>query len=161
MSGADDEQVEASLEQQDEYTAFVENSTGEWADYTVEDLQNELAWLTDAAASQLLATQLGLTWLREHYLADTQAVLAQVSVPVLVLNGEKDLQVPSSEGEAIREILERAGNEDVAVHELVDLNHLLRYHPEDPNLLFRHIEEPVDPRVIELLREWAVEHVGG
>ena len=161
MSGADDEQVEASLEQQDEYTAFVENSTGEWADYTVEDLQNELAWLTDAAASQLLGTQLGLTWLREHYLANTQAVLAQVSVPVFVLNGEKDLQVPSSEGEAIREILEGVGNEDVAVHELADLNHLLRYHSEAPNLLFRHIEEPVDARVIELLREWAVEHVGG
>ena len=161
MSGADDEQVAASLEQQDEYTAFVESSTGEWADYTVEDLQNELAWLTDAAASQLLGTQLGLTWLREHYLANTQAVLAQVSVPVFVLNGEKDLQVPSSEGEAIREILEGAGNEDVAAHELVDLNHLLRYHSEAPNLLFRHIEEPVDARVIELLREWAVEHVGG
>lgn len=161
LSGADEEQVAASLEQQDEYIAFVEGSTGEWDDYSVADLQGELAWLTEAATQQLLSTPLGLTWLREHYLADTAGVLSQIAVPVFILNGEKDLQVPAAEGEAIRQILADAGNDDVTIHALTDLNHLLRNHPEPPSLLFRHIEEPVDPRVIDLLRQWAVERVGG
>jgi hypothetical protein len=38
---------------------------------------------------------------------------------------------------------------------LGDLNHLLRYHPEEPNLIYRHLSEPVDPRVIDALIEWA------
>jgi pimeloyl-ACP methyl ester carboxylesterase len=160
QAGAGDEQVEAALEQEDEYIAFVEGSVGEWSDYTVEDLQDELAWLTDAAAEQLLATPLGLTWLREHYLAETEEALKQVAVPAFALNGEKDLQVPASEAEAIHGILEEAGNADVTVHVLPDLNHLLRHHPEAPNLLFRHIEEPVDPRVIDLLSEWIDERFG-
>jgi pimeloyl-ACP methyl ester carboxylesterase len=160
QSGADDEQVAVALEQENEYIAFVKSSTGEWADYSVADLRAAISWMTDIAAEQLLATPLALSWLREHYLAQTEAVLARVRVPVFALNGEKDLQVPSSEAEAIRGILVEAGNEDVVVHVLPDLNHLLRYHPDAPSLLYRHLEEPVDPRVIDLLREWAVDHVG-
>jgi len=160
LSGADDERVAAALEQEDEYIAFVEGSSGEWSDYSVADLKAALPWLTDVAAEQLLATPLSLSWLREHYLAQTEDVLAGVRAPVFALNGEKDLQVPASEAEAIRDILEGAGNEDVTVHVLPDLNHLLRYHPEAPSLLFRHIDQPVDPRVIDLVRQWAVERLG-
>lgn len=159
-SGAGDEQIAAALEQQNSYYAFVEASTGEWSDYTVERIQSELPWVTDAAANQLLATPLGLSWLREHYTADTASVLRDVTIPVFALNGEKDSQIPASEADEIRAILEEAGNENVSVHVLEDLNHLLRYHPEEPNLIVRHIDEPVDPRVIELLLEWVNELLG-
>jgi len=161
QQGASEEQVAAALEQEDEYIAFVESSTGEWADYTVDDLKAALSWLTDETAAQLAATPLGLSWLREHYTADTEGALRGVTAPVLALNGEKDLQVPVDEGERIREILADAGNEDVIVHAIPDLNHLLRYHPEEPSLIFRHIADPVDSRVIELLLEWVLARVGG
>jgi len=157
QQGASEAQIQASLEQEDEYIAFVEGSTGEWADYSIEDLQAMLPWLAGEAAAQLLSTPLSLSWIREHYAADTEAALGRVTCPVFILNGEKDMQVPSAEGEAIRQILEASGNTDVVVQALPDLNHLLRHHPEEPSLIFRHIEEPVDARVIELLRAWAVE----
>lgn len=161
QQGASDEQIAAALEQEDEYIAFVERSAGEWSDYSLEDLQAEISWLTEEAAVQLLATPLGLSWLREHYLDDPEATLRRVTGPVFVLNGEKDMQVPAAEAERIRAVLEGAGNEDVTVHALPDLNHLLRYHPEEPSLIFRHIVEPLDPRVIGLLQEWAVARFGG
>lgn len=159
LQGATEEQIAVSLEQEDEYIAFVEGSTGEWADHTIEQLKEAMPWLTAEAAARLAATPLALSWLREHYVADTQAALRRVTVPVFALNGEKDLQVPPGEGERIREILEVAGNEDVTVHLLPNLNHLLRSHPEAPNLVYRHLEDPVDPRVVDLLRRWAVERL--
>ncbi|MFC2077603.1 alpha/beta hydrolase family protein, partial [Candidatus Bipolaricaulota bacterium] len=161
QQGASDERIAAALEQEDEYIGFVERSAGEWSDYSLEDLQAEISWLTEEAAAQLLATPLGLSWLREHYLDDPEVTLRRVTGPVFVLNGEKDMQVPAAEGERIRALLEDAGNEDVTVHVLPDLNHLLRYHPEEPSLIFRHIAEPLDLRVIELLQEWAVARFGG
>jgi len=157
QSGAEIAQIEAARVQQNEYFAFVENSIGEWSDYTNEDLQAEMTWLSDVAAEQLRATPLGLGWLREHYTADTRGALAALTVPVLTINGEKDLQVPASEGARIAEILRDADNDDVAVHVLENLNHLLRYHPEEPNLVVRHIDQPVDDRVIDLLVQWILE----
>ena len=158
--GAADEQIGAALAQQDEYFAFVEESAGEWSDYSVEGLREELPWLTDAAAEQLLATPLSLSWLREHYVDDTAATLYLVTPPILAINGEKDLQVPAAEADEILRIAELGGNEDVTVMRLPDLNHLLRHHPEEPNLIFRHLDEPVDSRVLEAVNEWVVERVG-
>jgi len=162
QQGASEEQVvAAALDQEDEYIAFVEGSNGEWSDYSVEDLQTTLPWLTEEAAGNLLATPLALSWLREHYLDDPAATLASVTIPVFVLNGEKDMQVPAEEAERIDAVLRDAGNSEVTVYVLPDLNHLLRYHSEEPSLVFRHIADPVDPRVIDLLRDWTLARVGG
>ena len=159
--GATDEQIAAALEQEDEYIAFVETSMGAWSDYSVEALQEALPWLTEEAASGLLATPLSLSWLREHYLDRPVETLRAVRAPVFILNGEKDSQVPSAEARRIATILRDSGNTNVTVHVLPDLNHLLRHHPGEPSLAFRHIADPVDPRVIERLSEWAVAHVDG
>jgi pimeloyl-ACP methyl ester carboxylesterase len=154
QQGLDGDALEAALAQQDQYTAFVKASEGEWTDYTVGELRDELPWLTDQAAAQLKSTPLSLSWLREHYLDEPADVLRDVDVPVLIINGEKDLQVPAAEAALIQELLEEAGNDDVTVHVLGDLNHLLRHHPEEPSLIYRHLSEPVDPRVIDALLQW-------
>jgi len=157
--GVEGATLEAALAQQDQYIAFVEASEGSWADYTVEQMQEEMPWLTDEAATQLAATPLALSWLREHYLDEPAMTLRNVICPVLILSGEKDAQVPVSEGLEIERILEEAGNDDVSVSILGDLNHLLRRHPEEPNLVYRHLDEPVDPRVVEVVTEWAIERL--
>ena len=160
QQGIEGAALEAALAQQDQYTAFVEASQGEWSDYTVAELQAEIPWLGEEAAVQLKATPLALSWLREHYLAEPAEVIAQLQDPVLIVSGEKDFQVPSSEAGLLSELLETAGNDDVVVHVFPDLNHLLRYHPEEPNLTYRHVNEPVDPRVIEAVQDWILERFG-
>ena len=160
QQGIEGAALEAALAQQDQYTAFVEVSQGEWSDYTVAELQAEIPWLGEEAAVQLKATPLALSWLREHYLAEPAEVIAQLQDPVLIVSGEKDFQVPSSEAGLLSELLETAGNDDVVVHVFPDLNHLLRYHPEEPNLTYRHVNEPVDPRVIEAVQDWILERFG-
>jgi len=160
QQGIEGEALEAALAQQDQYIAFVEGSEGEWFDYTVAELQAEIPWLGEDAATQLKATPLALSWLREHYLAEPAEVIAQLQDPVLIVSGEKDLQVPSSEAGLLDELLKTAGNDDVTVYVFPDLNHLLRHHPEEPNLTYRHVNEPVDPRVIEVVQDWILERVG-
>jgi len=160
MQGFEDEVLNSALAQQDSYIEFVKTSEGEWSDYSVEQLTGMLPWLTEEAALRLMATPLSLTWLREHYRDDPSVALAGIDVPVLIVSGEKDLQVPASEAALIEQLLVEAGNEDVTVVVLPDLNHLLRYHPEEPNLNYRHLEEPVDARVIEAIQNWIEEWFG-
>jgi len=155
--GVEGDALDAALAQQDAYIAFVESSDGEWSDYTVAALQTAMPWLTEEQADQLKATPLALSWLREYYLDEPAETLRQVDVPVLVISGEKDSQVPSSEAALIEAALLEGGNEDVSVYVLPDLNHLLRYHPEEPNLTYRHVSEPVDARVSELIIAWIQE----
>lgn len=160
MQGMGDDEVAETLAQQDQYIAFVKGSRGEWSDYSVENLQQAMPWLGEEAAQQLLATPLSLTWLREHYLDNPLEAIRRVSCSVLIINGEKDLQIPAAEADSLRIALEEAGNEDVTALILPDLNHLLRNHPEEPSLVYRHIDDPVDPRVIETITEWLAEHSG-
>ena len=155
--GAAESALAVALAQQDEYIAFVESSEGEWSDYMVDDLRTALPWLGEEQAAQLLATPLALSWLREHYLDEPSETIRQLSVPTLIIQGEKDAQVPDSEADLLEQLLVDAGNEDVTVFVFADLNHLLRHHPEEPNLVYRHIDEPVDARVVEAIIDWLSE----
>lgn len=161
QQGATEEQVRVALEQEDEYLAFVKTSAGQWSDYTVDRLRTALPWLTDAAAQQLKASPLGLAWLREHYNADPAASLSRIACPVLILSAGKDAQVPPDDGEAMAEILKASGNTRVTSVLLADLNHVLRHHPEEPNLVYQRLDEPVDRRVPAALEEWVREELGG
>ncbi|MBU0595581.1 alpha/beta fold hydrolase [Candidatus Bipolaricaulota bacterium] len=154
QQGVTGDALAGALVHQDEYVAFVEGSQGEWSDYTVEDIRAALPWLSDQQARQLRATPLALSWLREHYLAEPSETIRAVEVPVLIIQGEKDAQIPASEAGLLEQLLAEAGNGDVTVALLPDLNHLMRYHPEEPNLVYRHIEDPVDGRVIRAIVDW-------
>ncbi len=155
--GMDGEALDAALAQQDQYTAFIEGSEGSWDDYAVDQLREAMPWMSEEAAAQLKETPLSLAWLRQHYRDEPAETIRSVDVPVLIVNGEKDSQVPASEAERLEELLREGGNTDVTTVVLPDLNHLLRHHPEEPNVIYRHLDEPVDPRVIDVLTDWATE----
>jgi dienelactone hydrolase len=152
-----EEEVQAALAQEDQYLDFVRTSDGEWPDYPFDDLKGAMPWLTQEMLPQI--TALSLSWLREHFLHDPIETIQQVSCPVLILQGEKDSQVPADEANLLAAALAAAGNADVTLDLFPDLNHLMRHHPEEPNLIYRHLDEPVDPRVIEGVTGWISEHI--
>ena len=64
-------------------------------------------------------TQFNTPWFRYFLTYDPATVIELVTVPVLAINGEKDLQVPYEEN--LREIeaaLRRGGNTDYEIHAL-------------------------------------------
>jgi len=155
-AGFNDAQVQAALAQEDQYLAFVRQSHGNWSDYTFDELKQAMPWLTQEKLAQLAATS--LSWLREHFAHNPLDTIRQVSCPVLILQGEKDFQVPSSEASLLANALRDAGNTGVTLDVLPNLNHLMRAHPEEPNLTYRHLDSPVDSRVVQAVTQWVVSH---
>jgi hypothetical protein len=155
-AGLSESELEAILKQQDEWAAFVKESEGDWENYPYEQLKERLTWLTPEKYAEL--TRVSLRWLREHFTRDPLETIRRVRVPVLILQGEKDIQVPKEEAELLARALREVGNEEVELHILPDLNHLMRRHPEEPNLQYRHLDEPVDERILQLIVEWVQAH---
>ena len=89
-------------------------------------------------------------------------MLERVTVPVLAVNGEKDLQVPYEE--SLREIeaaLMRGGNTRYETHSFPGLNHLFQHsetgHPNE----YQAIEETWSVEVMELIADWILRTVEG
>ncbi len=74
---------------------------------------------------------------------------------MLALNGSKDLQVPSKVNlEAIEKALKEAGNKDVTVKELPNLNHLFQTCKTGAFTEYGAIEETIAPVVLQTLGDW-------
>ncbi|MHC5007417.1 MAG: alpha/beta hydrolase family protein [Planctomycetota bacterium] len=105
--------------------------------------------------------QLESAWLRFFIQHDPGPVLQRVRCPVLALNGTLDLQVPWEENlEAIREALQRGGNEDATVMELPGLNHLFQHAETGLVTEYGHLEETFSVEVLDLMATWILERVG-
>ena len=157
-AGKTDAQVNAALAQEDQFLNFVRDSHGNWSDYTFAQLKTAMPWLTKDRLPQLTATS--LAWLRENFHHDPLKTIAQVACPVLIIQGEKDFQVPATEATMLAQALHAAGNSDVTLDVLPNLNHLMRYQTEAPNLTYRHLDQPVDPRVIDAVTNWIGQRIG-
>jgi len=155
--GKSDDEVQTALAQEDQYLDFIRNSTGNWSDYTFDQLEAAMPWLTQEKFIEI--KMVSLTWLRQHFNHDPIETIKKVTCPVLIVQGEKDYQVPSSEADLLAASLQEASNTDVTVDKIADLNHLMRYHPEQPNLTYRHLDEPVDQRVLDAVTAWITSHI--
>jgi len=156
-AGKSEEEVQAALAQEDQYLDFVRTSEGEWTDYPFDDLKGAMPWLTQETLPQI--TALSLSWLREHFLHDPITTIKKVKCPVLIVQGEKDYQIPVGESALLFDALKEAGISPITEEFMPNLNHLMRHHPEEPNLVYRHLDEPVYPRVIDVVTGWISEQI--
>ncbi|MBF9142436.1 alpha/beta hydrolase family protein [Hymenobacter properus] len=95
-----------------------------------------------------------------HLLADRPAqTLAKVHCPVLALGGSKDRQVPAPQNlAATAAALKTAGNRDVTVKELPDLNHLFQTAGTGGPEEYGTIEETFSPSALQLIGDWIAQH---
>jgi pimeloyl-ACP methyl ester carboxylesterase len=100
----------------------------------------------------------GSDWFRFFMAFDPVPVLRQVRVPVLVLNGSKDLQVPPSiDLPPIRAALAR--DKDVTIVEMPGLNHLFQHATTGSPAEYGRIEETLAPELLETVSAWIGTHV--
>jgi fermentation-respiration switch protein FrsA (DUF1100 family) len=91
---------------------------------------------------------------------DPVTALENVKCPVLAINGDKDLQVPSKENlSAIRKALEAAGNKAVTIKEYPGLNHLLQEAKTGLPAEYMTIEQTISPVVLEDITTWIKKQV--
>ena len=94
-------------------------------------------------------------WYRYLIAYDPRPALTKVKVPVLAINGERDLQVPAKENlSAIANALRAGGNKDHTVTELPGLNHLLQTSQSGLPTEYAQIEETISPAALQMILDW-------
>jgi fermentation-respiration switch protein FrsA (DUF1100 family) len=112
------------------------------------------------AQIQAQVQQVNSVWVRFFLTYDPAPTLAKVSVPVLALNGELDLQVPPDQNlTVIKRVLQDNGNPDFTIKELPGLNHLFQTAVTGAPSEYTTIEETIAPEALELMSKWILERV--
>jgi uncharacterized protein len=105
-----------------------------------------------------ILNQIGSPWMRYFLAHDPAPILEKVKIPVLAINGDKDLQVPADMNLlAIEAALKKGGNEDVTIQVLPDLNHLFQTCEKCTLAEYGQLEETMAPVVMELVRTWVMQ----
>lgn len=98
-------------------------------------------------------------WLREHLKIDDKHVrdqLSALSVPFLIINGDKDLQIDAESLNA----LEKIKNDNMTLKIIPGMNHLLKQQIDDGSILklkqiYKKLEkEPVSEALIKVVTRW-------
>jgi pimeloyl-ACP methyl ester carboxylesterase len=122
----------------------------------------KVSGLGPAAPSAFLQRQIHWTsspWFRYFLDYDPALALQTTKCPVLVLSGERDLQVPPKENLPLaRKALEAAGNKDFQVIELPGLNHQFQHCYLGLPAESRAIEETFAPEALTTISTWIRKH---
>lgn len=107
---------------------------------------------TDGDVARVQGVRMNAKWFREFLAFDPMPLLARITVPVLAITGEKDLQVDPDDLDVIAATV--AG--PVTVDRVPNLSHILRRDPNPPTLgdYRRQMRQPVDPVVLEGIAHW-------
>lgn len=96
-------------------------------------------------------------WYREHFAHNPLETIKKVKCPVLIVQGEKDFQVPFSNALALRDALELSGNSDLRLLLFPNIDHLLKFEPDKSSQLsyISRMSRQVEPLILESIRSWA------
>ncbi len=108
----------------------------------------------EAQAKRVLAPEI-----RSFIFYDPAEALRKLSVPVLALNGSRDIQVPPSQNlPAIKAALTAGGNKDFQAIELPGLNHLFQTCQQCTAAEYGTLEETFSPQALEAMGDWLARH---
>jgi pimeloyl-ACP methyl ester carboxylesterase len=109
--------------------------------------------IIDANEAESLATDDTTPWERYFLAYDPAPTLARITVPVLVLNGSLDVQVPAKENlAAARQAVKN--NPKATVVELQGMNHLLQDAKTGAPNEYNDIEETMSPAALKTITDW-------
>ncbi len=122
----------------------------------------ELADQTEAQRRALgytdtMYAQITTVWFREFLRLDPRPYFQKVTCPVLVLNGEKDLQVDATQNTtALKAALIK--NAKVTIDRRPNLNHLFQTCTTGSPTEYSQIEETFDPATLKAMGDWIQAH---
>ena len=98
-------------------------------------------------------------WFRFLLTYDPNPTLKRIKCPVLVMNGERDLQVPSRENlSTIEAALKAGGNKDYLIVHLPNLNHLFQTSRTGLPSEYSELDETISPAVLKQIFDWINTH---
>jgi alpha/beta superfamily hydrolase len=109
-------------------------------------------------SEEFISMQLSQTtspWMLSFIRYDPATALEKVKCPVLAVNGDKDLQVPSKVNlPAIENALKKGGNKQVTTKEFAGLNHLFQECKTGALSEYSEIEQTFAPVVMDEVAKW-------
>lgn len=100
---------------------------------------------------------LATPWMQYFIKYDPAPTLEKVKCDVLVLNGEKDLQVAADQNvPAITDALTKGGNQKFTVKRYPNLNHLFQECETGAITEYRNIEQTFSPKVLTDISNWII-----
>ncbi|MCP2043470.1 alpha/beta hydrolase [Pontibacter sp. HSC-36F09] len=119
------------------------------------DKDKQLAVMFSPQAENAVVAQIMTPWMRYFLAYDPAPALQQLKMPVLALNGSKDLQVPAAANLAATEkALKAAGNKRYTIKELPGLNHIFQTADTGQVHEYGTIEETMAPVAMETISNW-------
>lgn len=101
------------------------------------------------------AVRFFLPWMRYFLKYDPATTLTKIKIPVLALNGEKDVQVSAQENlTGFKNLLTQAGNKNFKVMAIPELNHLFQHAKTGKVNEYAIIEETISPEVLSIMKNW-------
>ncbi|RXR32993.1 alpha/beta fold hydrolase [Flavobacterium piscinae] len=98
-------------------------------------------------------------WIRSFLRFKPEEYLKKIKCPVLVLNGEKDLQVPpQSNLEGIKTAFKNGGNKKTTIKQYPNLNHLFQECTTGSTEEYGEIEQTFSPQVLSDIKDWILLH---
>ena len=159
-SGKSKDEIEKDVALQSDILAIVERDKDDAA--LDKDLREKLAGKVPEAQMGMQVKAVSSPWFRSLLQYDPAPVLSKLTCPVLILNGEKDVQVPPQQNlPPIRKALESGGNKSFEIDELPGLNHLFQTAKTGGIAEYSEIEETMSPIALEKVASWILKQSSG
>jgi len=156
-TGVPEEHARAAAESNIKIYSFINTYKGDnlAADLTAY-LKKEIPTLPEAQLKTSV-NQVANPWFRYFLAFNPDVYLSKVKVPVLALNGSRDVQVTAKENLAgIRKSLEKAKNTKSEIREMEGLNHLFQTAKTGAVSEYGELEETISPKVLEKISTWVL-----
>jgi fermentation-respiration switch protein FrsA (DUF1100 family) len=111
--------------------------------------------ITESDFIEMQVGQITSPWMQFFIKYNPAVVLEKVKCPVLALNGDKDMQVPSKVNlDAINKALTKGGNKKITIKELPNLNHLFQGCKTGAPQEYSEIEQTFSPLALDEILNW-------
>ncbi|MGC3977383.1 MAG: alpha/beta hydrolase [Paludibacteraceae bacterium] len=104
---------------------------------------------------KMLTEQMTSPWMQYLLKYDPIPALEKIKIPVLALNGSKDLQVPADENlPPIQQALQKGGNKKNSIVKIEGLNHLFQECENGTPNEYGKIEQTFSPEALNVMLNW-------
>jgi hypothetical protein len=112
-------------------------------------------WTSKGAGLDLFLTRVMSPWMKYFLLYNPKDVLKNVNCPILILNGQKDMQVYSGQNiNGFKTIAKELNKNNYEFQEFPDLNHLFQHCKTGDISEYYEIEETFSIQVLEKTYNW-------
>lgn len=129
----------------------------DWMNRQTEDFLKKSGFAGPRAVDNInqIAANCFAPWTRYFLAYDPATTLSKITIPVLALNGSKDVQVSADENLAgFNTLLTRAGNKNFKTVLMPGLNHMFQHAKTGAVSEYGEIEETISPEVLDIITTW-------